>query len=296
MLTEDTVRRALNEAFPSLDAGSLRYFNAGWDYELWELDGELLACFPLRENCGERLPVEARLLRELAGSVSLATPTPIHESDGVAAFPQPFFVYQKLTGTAMGAVALNDTEHQEAAKQLGRFLSELHAFPVERAAAIGVPERIGARWRQRYVNLRPRVEHDIYPLLTSDETAFLTSFWGGFLAREDLVSFTPSLIHGDLALDHILVDATGSVTGVIDFGDARVGDPALDFAGFDAPLRTRVVAHYARPAGSTMLERAAIYRDMISPLNYILFGQEHDARSLIGEGLEQLRESLAEAG
>jgi hypothetical protein len=80
---------------------------------------------------------------------------------------------------------------------------------------------------------------------------------------------------------------------VIDFGDARVGDPALDFAGFDAPLRTRVAARYAGPADPTMLDRAAIYRDTISPLNYILFGQEHDARSLIEEGLERLRSTLA---
>ena len=35
------------------------------------------------------------------------------------------------------------------------------------------------------------------------------------------------LIHGDLGAEHVFVDA-GRITGVIDWGDAAIGDPGLD--------------------------------------------------------------------
>ena len=36
-----------------------------------------------------------------------------------------------------------------------------------------------------------------------------------------------TLIHGDLGAEHVFVDA-GRITGIIDWGDAAIGDPALD--------------------------------------------------------------------
>ena len=38
---------------------------------------------------------------------------------------------------------------------------------------------------------------------------------------------------GDLVRDHLLVDEhTGHLTGIIDFSDVALGDPAQDFLGF----------------------------------------------------------------
>ena len=59
--------------------------------------------------------------------------------------------------------------------------------------------------------------------------------------------------------------------------------------GFPAPLRALVASQYTGPADATMLERAAIYHELISPFNYILFGQEQHEPSLIDEGLGRLR-------
>lgn len=41
----------------------------------------------------------------------------------------------------------------------------------------------------------------------------------------------PKLVHNDLWAEHILVDPrSGSVSGIIDWGDAVISDPAVDFA------------------------------------------------------------------
>ena len=40
------------------------------------------------------------------------------------------------------------------------------------------------------------------------------------------------LIHNDLGTEHILLDQTsGKITGIIDWGDVALGDPAFDFSG-----------------------------------------------------------------
>src|SRR5262249_52882689 len=48
-------------------------------------------------------------------------------------------------------------------------------------------------------------------------------------STETLVGFEPALVHADLGPEHLLVES-GRLAGVIDWGDARIGDPALDYA------------------------------------------------------------------
>ena len=66
----------------------------------------------------------------------------------------------------------------------------------------------------------------VLPLLDPDEQPR-----GEALLREveTLTGFRPALTHSDLGPTHLLV-RDGELAGVIDWGDARVGDPALDYA------------------------------------------------------------------
>lgn len=64
----------------------------------------------------------------------------------------------------------------------------------------------------------------------------------------------PALVHGDLHLRHVLVTpgAVTHVSGVIDWGDTSLADPAVDlmiaFAGFDGSARAAFVEAYG-PVG-----------------------------------------------
>src|SRR5258708_21610180 len=47
---------------------------------------------------------------------------------------------------------------------------------------------------------------------------------------ENPSSFMPTFCHHDLGVEHILVDrSTKRITGIIDWGDVALGDPANDF-------------------------------------------------------------------
>jgi aminoglycoside phosphotransferase (APT) family kinase protein len=59
-----------------------------------------------------------------------------------------------------------------------------------------------------------------------------------------------SILHGDLALSHLLVDPrTGQVTGIIDWADAIIGDPLYDVATFSmgGPAGDQIVEEMLQP-------------------------------------------------
>ncbi|MBO0839790.1 MAG: phosphotransferase [Sciscionella sp.] len=72
--------------------------------------------------------------------------------------------------------------------------------------------------------------------------------------------------------EHFLVDAHGTM-GMIDFGDAAVGDPAIDFAGLLKPLGDKriraLLGEYGQPE---WWPRVRAYH-RIAPIHAILHGR-----------------------
>ena len=53
MLDEEQFRSVVAACAPELKLTSARRFAEGWDFELWEANGELLFRFPKRAECAE---------------------------------------------------------------------------------------------------------------------------------------------------------------------------------------------------------------------------------------------------
>src|SRR6185437_14742786 len=66
----------------------------------------------------------------------------------------------------------------------------------------------------------------VLPLLDADERQRAETL---FSEAETLTGFEPCVIHADLGPEHMLV-RDGRLAAVIDWGDACVGDPALDYS------------------------------------------------------------------
>jgi aminoglycoside phosphotransferase (APT) family kinase protein len=68
-------------------------------------------------------------------------------------------------------------------------------------------------------------------------------------------------VHGDLFDEHLLLDDAGCVSGIIDWGDACLADPALDFAGLYAWLGEefvrQVLDHYGGPVDAAIMQQIA---------------------------------------
>jgi len=100
------------------------------------------------------------------------------------------------------------------------FLEALHALD-----PAGLPVA-SDDWVDAYLRQCEEFERLVFPHLDADERGRAQRL---FAEVETLVGFEPALLHADLGPDHLLV-RKGRLAGVIDWGDARVGDPALDYA------------------------------------------------------------------
>ena len=122
--------------------------------------------------------------------------------------------------------------------------------------------------------------------------------WEDFLNNEAIFPFQPVLIHYDLACEHVLCDPERSVlTGVIDWGDATIGDPAMDFVGLHncrgREFTERVLARYQGTIDAAFWQRMDFYL-CYGPFSELLYGAYSENEKIIAKGIEGLRAMFRE--
>jgi aminoglycoside 2''-phosphotransferase len=216
----------IRASFPTLTLDSVRHNPDGLMNDVVIVNDELVFRFPKDEAARAALAREAKAL-DLARRY-VATPAPYFERQ-----EDDFVMYRLIRGEPLYRhVILGQDERVQdyLAEQLATFLRQLHAVPSDEAMrALGAPaEREPDYWLKRYRD----AERHLYPLLWADQRHWIDALYAPALDGSlDMAHVTPALIHDDLASYHILyAPDERRIAGVIDFGMARLGDPAADFA------------------------------------------------------------------
>jgi aminoglycoside phosphotransferase (APT) family kinase protein len=174
----------------------------GYDFRVLVLDDTWVVRIPRRPACAAALAVEARLLPALAPALPVRVPEFVYAAE-VAVYP-----------LIDGAPLVDEEEN------VREFLRALHAFDV---GDLPVPR---PDWLEAYAAQCDEFRRLIVPLLDGDERDRAEAL---FADVETLAGFEPVLTHSDLGPEHLLC-RDGALVGVIDWGDARVGDPAIDYS------------------------------------------------------------------
>ena len=211
-----TAASLVEELFPEVPVERVVAIEDGWDSLVLDVDGEWIVRVPRREPVRECVAMEVRLLPELAPTLPVPVPRFELVAGGLRAV-----AYRKLAGEPVAGAG------ERLGRQLGEFLAALHAFPVEQARALGVPSH-DRSWRERYDAFARGLLGRARSLLGDDADRAEVMF-AGYLDDPANFTFAPRLIHADLGPEHVLASG-GELTGIIDWSDARIGDPALDLA------------------------------------------------------------------
>jgi aminoglycoside 2''-phosphotransferase len=291
-------RETLERCLPDLCIRTVRPITTGWDSYVLEVNGELIFRFPRRPEIEAGLEKEVRLLPELAPALPLPVPRfefVGHRREGC---PRPFVGYRKLPGVALDPEVLKPGRVPHIARQLGSFLSALQRFPRQEAARLGVPDATPAEWRRQYRELYERMREQVFPLLGPRVQTNVAAFWEGHLACDEHFHFEPVLLHRDLTAEHILYDPErGTLTGIIDWGDASIGDPAFDFTGpfFDYGrdfVEQMLAAYRGNAVGGTFWKRISFYARII-PFYEAAYGLLERDESHIRAGVGALEAGFA---
>lgn len=254
------LRSRLRAEFPFLrprDLNAADLLGEGWCTTAYRT-GPLTVRVPKSEACAVPLALEPRLVLAL-------------EAAGVPFVPRGMRAVLdtegRLLATAHEYVAGEPARHvrplprgaarEELARGLGRFLGALHAFPAGQARSLGVPER--DLWPDQYVPLIEAAR----PHLGPRTRAWLDALCAAFLAAGGSSRAPRVLVHGDVDGRNLLLDTGGALSGVIDYSDAMLADPALDFAcilnDWSWAFLERVLAHYPLEVDGDARRRTAFY-------------------------------------
>jgi len=292
----DAVRALLRRHAPDLPARQLRlmpHYGWGGESDAWLVDGRWIFLIPRSDDSARALAIQVCLLPKLARRLPLPIPGFRYSArdDGGAC---RLAGYEMIPGDPLRGetlAALPPAVRVQLAEQLGGFLTTLHNAPVDQALECGVaPPRLDlpAHWQGVYSHVR----EGIFPALVEDERRWVTQRFQAFLDNPRLSSYEQTLCHGDLGADHILFDSTqGRLTGVYDFGDVCIGDPAGDLAWrreYGETFFQQVLAAYHRPQDGTLAERVVFCMDRV-PLIEIGYGLENGRPDYVAEGRQQLR-------
>lgn len=253
--------------------------------------------FGKHQTARESLRRESCLLPHLAAAVALQIPAP-----QVSAFDEAaevgFAGYPLLPGVALTQekyLNLDDTDRTRCAGQVATFLNQLHGIELSMAVDCGVPVR---NYAAEYADLLERAQCELFPRLAKTERLFIEQVINTYLASDDALNYHPTLLHGDLSPDHILFDETSqTVTGIIDFGDMMIGDPAWDlvfiYEDFGLDFLSRVLTGFHHTDRTAMFNRLfQLY--LIAAIDWAA-GSRARGQAEFDEALELIQELRREA-
>ncbi|HFD0444221.1 TPA: macrolide 2'-phosphotransferase [Escherichia coli] len=110
------------------------------------------------------------------------------------------------------------------AESFATALATLHAVPISAAVDAGMLIRTPTQARQKVADDVDRVRREF---VVNDKRLHR---WQRWLDDDSSWPDFSVVVHGDLYVGHVLIDNTERVSGMIDWSEARVDDPAIDMA------------------------------------------------------------------
>jgi aminoglycoside 2''-phosphotransferase len=240
-------------------------------------NGDVVYRFP-KSAWGERaLANELRILEIVRRHVSVPVPEPVAHHARLAS-------HRLIAGEPLARediFTMPTARRQAVLDRLGAFLREVHTIPARELE--DVPASDAVRTRADWLAFLEQVRETVYPLLFRYQRQAVDDHFAPVVSGRLELDVEPVLIHGDLAPYHILVTPDGDdLAGVIDFGTAGMGDPAIEFSTLLSCYGGRVVHElgHAYPLTLELLERARFLAGTLE-LQWALAGLRNNDLSLL---------------
>lgn len=290
-LSKEEAKRLIERQFPELKPIHISDFGKGFDNTVFNVNKKYIFRFPRKEIAVRLLNTENSLLPMLVKELNIPIPEPIFFGKPCKEYMWPFTGYHLVYGDSPGS--LTDNIRNQSAVPLALFFKRLHQFPVRKAQEIGVPldylERtnIGKRKETLSGNMKKLVS---LHLISNDHQVFN---WFENL-KSIQVNLRQALVHGDCHIRNILVDKSGVISGIIDWGDTHIGDPAIDLSIAYSFLPKRGREEFFKMYGEVSNETKSVAQFFAVYVSIVLLLYGHDLgdKELVRSALESLKLSL----
>ncbi|MCP2329474.1 aminoglycoside phosphotransferase (APT) family kinase protein [Hamadaea flava] len=236
-----------------LSVRSVTPLGSGLDHHAYAVNDDLVARVAAGPDAADDVRREAAILAVVPEYAQLPVPEPvlIRPEHGL-------LVYRRIPGHPL----LTHTGRDGYAAVLGAFLAQLQTAPTERLGDLaGVDDTPPAAWLAETRDLAEHLPDGVRRRIA------------GFLADDppepaELLVFT----HNDLGVEHVLVEGA-TITGIIDWSDCAVADPATDLGRLARDLGVHTL-DALRPGLDEQTRERAVFYARCTALEDLAYGLE----------------------
>jgi macrolide phosphotransferase len=251
---------------------------------------------PSRVAAGAQLESELQLLAGLRDTPGRGLPFAVPRPAGTTSLPEGgrCVVYPSLPGSPLHPGQL--TPGPGLAARLGKALAALHDLPRSVVEDAGLPVYEAGDYRERRMTELDRAA------ATGAVPSRLLSRWEKALEDVGRWRFQSCVVHGDLVAEHVLV-SDGEVVGLLDWGEAKVADPADDLgwvavgadeAALDSVLESYSVSRADEP--DRHLATRARLAGELAIARWLLHGVHLNDSSVVDDAVLMLRDLDTDVG
>ena len=218
----ETGKKEILKKYPELKNSNFEVDSSGWTNFAIKVDGKYLFRFPRHDEAYNAISKEYKILEVLNKKLpsNIKVPNYIFSNlDG----DFPYVGYKLIDGIFLtGEVfeGLTKEEKDKVLNSMSVFLNILHSIDYHE---LGLEPTNAIEW---YKDLYNRVQNICFKYFDEELKYKTMKLFETFFSDETMHNYKPTLVHGDLSEDHILITEGG--VGIIDFGDLMVFDPAYD--------------------------------------------------------------------
>ncbi|MFI8200587.1 viomycin phosphotransferase [Streptomyces sp. NPDC085942] len=258
-------------------------------FHLVVMGSDRVVCLPRTRAAAARLPRRVAALHALAGlDLGFRTPDPLLQGGAHGTDEAPFLVLSRIPGEPLETDALNDAEVVDTvAAQYATLLSALARAGVEETVQAVLPRAAEGQWRRFTEDVRA----ELFPLMPDSGRLRAER---ELAALDSLPHLTRAVVHGDLGAENVLWEWTHGLphlSGVLDWDDVTLSDPAEDLAaisaGYGPELLERVLA-LGNWSDQGLLARIAAIRGTFA-LQQALYGLRDGDEEELADGLADYR-------
>lgn len=270
----ESYEKHIREICPELAIKDVSLNSAGLLNDVVIVNDEFVFRFVKRDFGYKDPQEEAGLLRFLKKYITLPIPEPFYQSPEV-------LVYPLIRGETLRRdilMQLPEADRQDAADRLAQFFKELHGIPVNEVSDFELPKADALMKYDCWVNVYGRIREKVFPFLMPHVRDWATEHFESHLAEQSNFEYELKMVDTDIPPYHIIFDRRKKrINGVIDFGCAGLGDPAIDFGviiyNYGESFMSRFYKLY--PEAETYLKRARFYAGA-NEIRWLLTGIERN--------------------
>ncbi|GAA3279434.1 hypothetical protein GCM10020260_02580 [Nesterenkonia halobia] len=245
---------------------------------------------PQHQEAAMRLETELQVLRGFSTGIRAELPFRLPSVAGAVRRGElRTFVYNHLPGDSAELEELNRGP-AEMIDDIGATIAAIHDLDENVVDDADLPRYSAERFRQRRLNELDQAA------TTGQIPSTLLRRWEHAMEERELWDFTPTVTHGDLHEDALLIDEQ-RVVAVTGWTDLHIGDPAADFAWltaspeveFSDAVLAAYRSHRRGPSDPHLMRRAALSAEF-ALAQWLVRGHATENQEMVDEARELLRQ------